>query len=555
MKQVAIELKEGSKVEVPEGTTLAEVVKMLDKAGDPLIIAAQVNNELRELTFPINEPAKIKFFDLTSEIGMRIYVRSLSFVFIRAVREVIPECAAVSVEHSLAKGLYCEIKGLTLTAGIVKKIAKRMEEIIAADEPFEKRKISKEEAIEIFEKDNQLDKVKILKYLTKPRGNIYKCGWLNDFFYGYLVPATGYLKYFALQFHLPGIIIQYPLAAEPAKIPQYTPQPKLASIFYEAERWGEIMEIGTIAELNDLIVMNKLSTLIRVAEALHEKKIAKIADEIHAHKDRGNIILIAGPSSSGKTTFAQRLMIQLMVNGLKPVSISVDDYFVNRKDTPTDEYGQLDFEALEAIDLELFNDHLIKLIQGQEIEIPTFNFKLGAKEYSGNKLKIRQDQPIIIEGIHGLNERLTYSIPQDHKYKIYISALTQLNIDNHNRIPTTDIRKIRRIVRDNQFRGTDALSTIQIWSSVRRGEDKNIFPFQEEADMMFNSALIYEIAVLKPYAEALLKAIRPDQEEYLEAQRLLRFLTYVLPAGCEEVPANSIIREFIGQSCFHHAKD
>jgi len=552
MAKIPVTLENGEIVQVEKGTTLEGLVGILGKSGDPLIVAAQVNNELKELTEEITEPVKVKFFDLTSEIGMGIYVRSLSFVFIRATREIIPKCSSVTVEHSLAKGLYCEVRGKALTLDIVKKIEKRMQEIINNNEPIEKRKITKEEAIQIFEKDGQIDKVNILKYLAKPKGNIYKLGWLYDFFYGYLVPSTGYLKYFALQFHLPGVIIRFPTTEQPHKLPEFIPQPKLASIFYEAERWGEIMEIDTIAALNDVIVNGKLPTLIRVAEALHEKKIANIADEIFAHKDRGNVILIAGPSSSGKTTFAQRLMIQLMVNGLKPVSISVDDYFVNREDTPKDEKGNSDFEALEAIDLELFNDHLSRLIQGEEVEIPTFNFKAGYKEYLGKKLKIKADQPIIIEGIHGLNEKLTYSIPKDHKYKIYISALTQLNIDNHNRIPTTDARKIRRIVRDNQFRGTDALGTIRLWPSVRRGEDKNIFPFQEEADIMFNSALVYELAVLKPYAEPLLKAIGPEHEEYLEAQRLLRLLSYVLPAGCDDIPGNSILREFIGQSCFAH---
>lgn len=550
--KIAVTIENGNIVQVERGTTLEELLKMIDVSSRPLIVAAQVNNFQRELTTPINEPVNVKFIDISSDIGIGIYIRSLSFVFIRATREIIPDCSAITVEHSLAKGLYCEVRGKALTLDIVRKIEKRMAEIIASDEPFEKKKITKEEAVKIFAEDGQKDKIRMLKYLTKPEGNIYKLGWLHDFFYGYLVPSTGYLKNFGLQFHLPGVIIRFPTKENPYELPEYIPQPKLASIFYETERWGEIMEVDTIAALNDLIINKQLAIIIRVNEALHEKKIANIADEIYEHKDRGNVILIAGPSSSGKTTFAQRLMIQLMVYGLKPVSISVDDYFVDRVATPVDENGNLDFEALEAIDLELFNDHLSRLIQGEEIEIPTFNFKTGNKDFLGKKLKIKSDQPIIIEGIHGLNEKLTYSIPKDHKYKIYISALTQLNIDNHNRVPTTDARKIRRMVRDNQFRGTDALGTIRHWPLVRRGEDKNIFPFQEEADMMFNSALVYELAVLKPFAEPLLQAIGPEYEEYLEAQRLLRLLSYVLPAGFEDIPSNSILREFIGQSCFVH---
>lgn len=552
MANISITLENGEIVQVKKGTTLEELVKILGKNGDPIIVAAQVNNQLRELTEPLNEPATVKFFDVTSDIGIGVYIRSLSFVFIRAAREIIPQSAAVTVEHSLAKGLYCEIRGKALTLELVKKIEKRMAEIIANNEPIEKKRISKDEAIEIFKKDGQEDKVRMLKYLSKPKGNIYKLGWAYDFFYSYLVPSTGYLKRFALQFHLPGVIIRFPTKENPLELPEYIPQPKLAGIFYETERWGEIMEVDTIAALNDIIVNNQLGTLIRVNEALHEKKIANIADEIFDHKDRGNVILIAGPSSSGKTTFAQRLMIQLMVHGVKPVSISVDDYFLDRDETPKDEFGNYDFEALEAIDLELFNDHMSRLIQGEEVEVPTFNFKTGNKEYLGKKIKIRPDQPIIIEGIHGLNEKLTYSIPKDHKFKIYISALTQLNIDNHNRIPTTDARKIRRMVRDSQFRGTDAINTLRHWPMVRRGEDKNIFPFQEEADIMFNSALVYELAILKPYAEPLLEAIGPEEEEYLEAQRLLRLLSYVLPAAHDDIPSNSILREFIGQSCFVH---
>jgi len=541
---IKVVLFTGEELSIQPGTSLLEITKMIEQPKYPFAAAA-VNNELRDLHYKIYEPSQVKFIDLATEIGNRIYLGSLSFVFIRAAREVIPNCE-VMVEHSLSKGLYCEIKGKHLTTTLVKSIEKRMREIINAAEPIEKMEISREEAIKIFTEYGQTDKVKILEFLPSPKGSVYKLGWMYDFFYGYLFPHTGYLEKFALQFHLPGVIIRFPLVNDPDNIPDFKPQPKLAKIFYEAERWAEIMEVNTIADLNEAIVNGTVSKLIKVAEALHEKKVANIADQIKEHKDRGNIILIAGPSSSGKTTFAYRLMIQLMVNGLKPISISVDDYFVDREKTPRDEHGEYDFEAIEALDLELLNEHLTQIIQGEEVEIPTFNFKFGKREFLGHKIKIKPDQPIIIEGIHGLNEKLTYSIPQDHKFKIYISSLTQLNIDNHNRIPTTDVRKLRRLVRDNQFRSFGPEDTLRIWPSVRRGEDRNIYPFQEDADIMFNSALIYELAVLKRYAEPLLLGINKESPNYIEAQRLLRFLNYVLPLEGKEIPTNSIIKEFIG---------
>ena len=508
-------------------------------------MAARVNNKLVDVSFKLEKDSQVTLYDISSEIGHRVYVQSLIFIFIKAVSDVLPG-SKVMVEHSLSKGIYCEIKGTPLTLSKVKAIEAKMKAMVEADLPFEKVRVTREEAIDIFKQKGMEDKVRMLHYLSNPKGHINQLDQMQGFFYSHLAPRTGYINLFQLQFHLPGVVIQFPLASGPDQIPEYLPQPKLAKIFYEAERWADILEVDIVASLNDAIVNGGISQLIKVAEALHEKKVANIADEIYAHKDRGNVILIAGPSSSGKTTFAQRLMIQLMVNGLKPVSISVDDYFVNRDQTPLDEFGQYDFESLDALDVELFNDHLSRIIQGEEVELPSFNFKTGQREYKGHKVKIKADQPIIIEGIHGLNEKLTYSIPKDHKFKIYISALTQLNIDNHNRIPTTDVRKLRRLVRDNQYRGTSAINTLKIWPSVRRGEERNIFPFQEEADIMFNSALIYELAVLKPFAEKLLCEIGEEHVEYMEAQRLLKFLSYFLTVPADQVPTNSILREFVG---------
>jgi uridine kinase len=365
-----------------------------------------------------------------------------------------------------------------------------------------------------------------------------------------MTPRTGYLKCFGLKFYLPGFILRYPQKESPTTLPTFVEQRKLANVYYEFEHWGKVLEIEDVASLNTQINSGRTGELIRIAEALHEKKLAQLADEITKDRGRVRVILIAGPSSSGKTTFAQRLCIQLRVNGLRPIAIGTDDYFVDREHTPVDEKGEPDFEALEALDLELFNQHLIRLIQGEEVEIPIFNFQTGTREPKGEIISAKDDQPIIIEGIHGLNERLTSEIPKDRKFKIYISALTQLNVDNHNRIPTTDNRLLRRIVRDNQFRSHDAKATIRQWPSVRRGEERNIFPFQEDADAMFNSALAYELAILKRYAEPLLRAISKDDPEFPEAKRLLKFLSYILPMEDSDVPLNSILREFIGASCF-----
>ncbi|HHY04703.1 MAG TPA: nucleoside kinase [Thermoanaerobacterales bacterium] len=518
------------------------------------IAAALVDNKLQELTYVLEQKdSTIKFLDLTSDIGMKIYVRTLTFLFIKACHDVFPDCS-VHIEHSLGDGLYCEIYGSEpLTEECVEDIENRMRQMVEQDLPIKKKSMPTDEAIKMFREMGWDDKARILKYREEPEVNIYELDGMPDYFYGYMFPSTGHLKWFKLKFYLPGIVIQLPNKENPTKVAPYHEQPKLSRVFREAERWGRILGIADVGSLNDYILKGKSGDIIRVSEALHEKKVAEIADKIYRNRDRIRIILIAGPSSSGKTTFAQRLIVQLKVNGLRPLSISLDDYFVEREKTPLDEDGKPDFEALEAIDIKLFNNQLARLIQGSEVILPRYNFHTGEREYDEIPTKIKKDQPLIIEGIHGLNERLTASIPKENKYKIYVSALTQLNIDNHNRIPTTGTRLIRRIVRDSWNRSASAQKTISMWPQVMRGAEKNIFPFQEEADIMFNSALVYELAVLKKYAEPLLSSIRPGEAEYVVANHLLKFLDYFVPIEDErDIPLTSIIREFIGGCSFYN---
>ena len=515
------------------------------------VVAAYVDNDLRELTQTITRDCVICFFGVEVKDGYRIYQRSATFILIRAAREILPGCR-VTIEHSLSNGLYREIHyKRALTEKDLKGIEQRMMEIVARDEPFEKMVVPKSAARELFLKDRQFDKVNLLKYREADTINIYRCGWFHDYFYGYMVPSAGYLSKFRLRFYLPGFILQVPDPQNPDTIPPYREQPKLASVHREAEHWGNILNVGTVSALNDIIANGGSGDLVRIAEALHEKKIAQMADMILERHETLRVILIAGPSSSGKTTFAQRLSIQLRVNGLRPVALHLDDYFLDRDKTPKNEKGEYDFESIEAIDLALFNSQLSELIQGEEVEVPSFDFISGQRQYTGKKLRVAPDEPIIIEGIHGLNDRLTQSIPSGNKFKIYISALTQLNIDDHNRIPTTDVRLLRRMVRDHQFRSHSAHDTLGHWGAVRQGERRNIFPFQEQADVMFNSALTYELAVLKRHAEPLLQTIRRQDPGYIEAKRLLKFLSYFLPLDEKDVPATSILREFVGGSCFH----
>jgi uridine kinase len=537
---------------------LEEPVKLLNLAREveknfPFpIMAAIVNNNLKELTSMVKEDAVVEFLDMSTEVGMKIYIRTLTFLFIKASHDIFPDCK-VHIEHSLGNGLYCEIyRSDPLSEEDVEEIENRMKQLVERDIPIKKQEIPTEEAAIMFKKMGQEDKVRVLRYRKDPYVNLYELDGMKDYFYGYMLPSTGYLKWFKLKFYLPGVILQFPSRTNPTEVAPYREQAKLSRVFREAEQWAHILNVADVGALNDCITSGKSGEIIRIAEALHEKKIAQIADTIFENRDKMRIILIAGPSSSGKTTFAHRLMVQLKVNGLRPISISLDDYFLEREKTPLDEEGKPDFEALEAIDLRLFNQQLTKLIQGKEVLLPRFNFHTGKREYQNMPIKIEKDQPIIIEGIHGLNERLTSSIPKENKFKIYVSALTQLSIDNHNRISTTDTRLLRRMVRDSWARSADAKKTISMWPSVLKGAEKNIFPYQEEADAMFNSALVYELAVLKKYAEPLLKQVKFGEPEYITAKHLLKFLDYFVPIEDEkDIPLTSIIREFIGGSCFY----
>ncbi len=551
MGKIHVELKNGQRIECDKGISLLDLIKSLYKENKKNIIIAKVDNDLKELNDTLSRDSKVEFLTLSSHEARRIYARGLSFVLIRAAMEVFPGCT-ISVEHSLNKGLYGEIyKNKKLNKDDIAQIRERMQKIINDDAPFEKLTISLKEAAEFFRRYGQNDKLRLLKYLKSDTIDVYKCGWVYDYFYGSMVPSAGYLKYFELEYYEPGFILRYPDIYTQNSIPEYQDQKKLFLVYREAEQWAKVLDVADVGALNDKVSSGEMGDMIRVSEALHEKKIAKIADTITDNKDKIKIVLISGPSSSGKTTFSKRLSIQLRVNGLRPKAISLDNYFLDRDKTPRKENGQPDFESIDALDIKLINEHFKKLLNGEEIDLPVFNFIKGRREYKGDKLKLGKDTILIVEGIHGLNKALTCDIAPENKFKIYVSALTQLNIDNHNRIPTTDLRILRRIIRDNRTRGRNAESTILGFPDVRRGEDINIFPYQEEADMMFNSALIYELGVLKKYAEPLLKEIKRSSSAYSEAKRLLSFLGYFLTVDEKEVPTNSIIREFIGGSCFY----
>lgn len=539
--------------EYPDGITYKEVVQDFEKEADSPVIAVLAGGKLRELYKKATGDCDVKLVTTRSTIGNNTYKRTACLILLKAIYDVAGKenINKVVLHYSVGSGYYFTMYGSeALTEEFLAKVKTKMYEIVDARIPVKKRSVSTDKAISLFHYHGMYDKEKLFRYRRCSRVNIYSIENFEDYFYGAMAYDTGYIRYFDLKLYDEGFVLMLPDAKEPDKIPEFCPQEKIFQVQKDSQKWGEKLEISTVGELNDQITTQGIQKILLIQEAIQESRISRIAEQI-AMAGNKKFVMIAGPSSSGKTTFSHRLSIQLAAHGRKPHPIAVDNYFVNRENTPLDEFGEKDYECLEAIDVEQFNRDMLALLSGERVELPVFNFKTGKREYKGDFLQLGKDDILVIEGIHGLNDKLSYALPKESKFKIYISALTQLNIDEHNRIPTTDGRLIRRIVRDARTRGTSARETIARWPSVRRGEERNIFPYQEEADVMFNSALIYELACLKVYAEPLLFGIEKSAPEYLEANRLLKFFDYFVPIPSEEIPNNSLLREFIGGSCFN----
>ncbi|WP_434307607.1 nucleoside kinase [Clostridium botulinum] len=550
MEGLKLYMPNDSNILVSGDKTLYDVVKENKLQDNIPIVLGKIDEEYYELTSTVKKEGVFIPVDITDSMGLKTYVRTLQFIFIKAVLDLYPESTVV-IEHSLGKGLYGEIhKTLSLNENDILKIKNRMNEIINKDIKIKKISVKKERAIEIFNEYKMKDKVRLLNHIPHEEVKLYELDGRYDYFYGPMAYSTGAIKNFDIMYYDPGLILRYPREKDPFNIPEFVEYKKLTKIFRETEKWAKILDVGDVGALNDKVVYGEIKDIIRVSEALHEKKIANIADMIY-DKENIKMVLISGPSSSGKTTFANRLGIQLRVNALIPVPISLDNYFVNREDTPKDENGDYDFESIDALDIDLFNEDLKHILNGEEVQIPTFNFKKGKREYDGKKIKLPKNGILIVEGIHGLNPILTREIPDKNKFKIYISALTQLNIDNHNRVSTTDVRIIRRLVRDYLSRGYKGEETLKMWPSIKRGEDRNIFVFQENADVMFNSTIVYELCILKKYALAELNKIDKNSTVHYEATRLKSFLNFFKEVDMNLVPDNSILREFIGGSCFY----
>ena len=551
--ELEIEVAPGiyEQVLVPEGTRLLDLAKEYQENYDSTIVLACVDRKLRELNKQVKKSGTLSFLTMTDRDGKRTYRRSVTLLMQKAVVNLWKDEVKVRVYYSLGEGYYCELKGCGKVADerTLREIKEEMMRLVEADIEIKKCSVKTEDAEAVFRSKGMKDKERLLHYRRSSRVNLYSLDGLEDYFYGYMVPSTGCLSAFDLELYEDGFVLLFPNQKGDIVEPLKTSN-KLYHTLRESRRWSRMLGVGTIGALNDAIADGKGEQIILLQEALMEERIGALAAQIAQRRD-AKFVMIAGPSSSGKTTFSNRLSIQLQAKGLKPHPIGLDDYYDDRERCPRDENGNLDFECLEALDVEQFNKDMTRLLAGETVDMPSFNFKTGKREYRGRQLQLGKDDILVIEGIHGLNDKLSYSLPEESKFRIYISALTPLNIDEHNPLPTTDCRLLSRIVRDARTRGTSAQETIAMWPSVRRGEEKNIFPFQDSADVMFNSALLYEIAVLKVYAEPLLFQIPRDCEEYYEAKRLLKFLDYFLPLPTEGIMQSSLVREFVGGSCFN----
>lgn len=537
--------------EVKEGTTLSDLAKQVQKPQEPIILLAYMDGKLKELFTPMTKDCHVRFVTLKEQAGYMAYKRTATLMFLKACEDLLGTGATtkIALDYSIGNSIFCDfLEDRVIDEAFARSIQKRMEELAKANLPITKRSLDTDQAAKYFDRIGFKGKKELFQFRRESKTNIYSLDGYDNYFYGYMAPSTGYISAFLVSAYQHGVVLQIPKRKQTEEIVPFTPQPKLFHVMQRSREWTKTMGVDTVGALNNEITHGNINHLILLQEGLQEKLLADIADEIVSKNKR--IILIAGPSSSGKTTFSHRLSIQLQIAGLTPHPVSMDDYFLDRELSPRDENGNYNFETIASLDVDLLTKHINQLLDGEEIDVPSYNFITGKREYHGHKLKIGEKDVLVMEGIHGLNGTLTNEIPEDAKYRIYVSALNQINLDEHNRIPSSDGRLLRRIVRDAMTRGNDARETISRWDSVRKGEEDNIFPYQEEADVMFNSAQIYEIAVLKQYAEPLLFAVPRDCPEYQEAKRLLKFLEYFLNIPSEAIPKTSLLREFIGGSCF-----
>ncbi len=552
---IEIYLSDGRVIRANRNSTLEEVFQILPEWKNPPIVGAIVNGQLRELTYPIRMDAEVKILNMSNVDGARIYRRSLTFLLEAAFQEIFPE-AKVTIDHAVASGgFYCQIDGFDhFSEDDIRHLEQHMKEIVKADKKFERKEVPLSEAIDYFKQKQQFDKIRLLKYRTKPHLVLYQLGDQKDYHHGYMVPSSGYLECFKLIWMTPqAFILQYPRRRSPMMLEPIPENQQLLATFRQYGSWLKRLGVDNVGGLNDAIQEKRIREIILVSEAFHEMRIADIARRISADTRKKRIVLIAGPSSSGKTTFSKRLSVQLLAQGISPFPLEMDNYFVDRELTPKDEKGEFDFESIDALNRSLLEDHISRLINGEEVQLPKFNFKEG-KSYPGEVVQLEPDQIILLEGIHGLNPKLLEKIPSEQTFRIYISCLTQLNLDRHNRISTTDTRLIRRIVRDARERGYSAYDTIKRWESVGRGEKRHIFPYQDNADEVMNSALVYELSALKPFVEPLLRQVPFGTYEYVEAKRILSFLEWFLTNDTEMIPDNSILQEFLGSSILKEFK-